>query len=137
MIRIIFEIPKDISSNNSYSFAKEVFNHFKQTLKTTVNITKFKLRYNYLIDNDILVFNNFINLYVNKIIDILVNSFRLFRYKNSSNTYCICIFDYLTIPNTDMTVSEFIRFIEYGDLTMMPYHWIHKSWEMTKQYFDI
>ena len=132
MIRFEINI-NDVSVNYNdlfYKFCSNKLNDFKIRLSKNVNIQKFNLRYDYLIDNNILEFNGDIpnSTYI---INTIIQSFRIYKSINATNNICISynIPDNIYITNSNMEISYFVRFIEYGNEEMPPYKWISHTWK--------
>lgn len=134
MLKLIINI-NNINLNDSnvfYKYCNNKLSEFKQELLNTINYTKFELRYDYLIDNNILQFNNNNNINSRVLIQLIVNSFRIYRRIDTNNSICISynIPDYILIPNSNMSITHFIRYIEYGDENIPPYKWIKHTWDI-------
>lgn len=133
MIHLVIPINNTVS--NKQLFASNFLISFKHNLINNCDINKFNLRYDYLINNNELEFINSFRIPTNKLINTIANSFLI---KNiSSNNTSICLFDHVNIPNTNMTISAFVRFIEYGNFDMLPYPWIKNAWNKTLQQYEL
>lgn len=133
MIRFQININDIKAEDNSlfYKFCNNKLNEFKTKLAKNVNMTKFNLRYNYLVDNHILEFNSVILVNPIAIVNNLIQSFTLYKSINANGNMCISfnIPDSKYILNSNMTLEYFIRFIEYGNEEIPPYKWISHTWK--------
>lgn len=104
---------------------------FKNQLRLNLNSTKFNIRYDYVIDNNIIKFEDYVPT-PQFISNFIINSFRLVQRTNSLGNLCISyiIPDYLLIPYSNMSVTHFIRYLEYGTLDLAPYKWITHTWHL-------
>ena len=82
-----------------------------------------------------LIFNNSFCMPNKKLINLIVNSFTI-KYISETKVY-ICLFDYKTIPNSNMSISLFVRFLEYGNFDMLPYPWIRTAWNKTLNQYNL
>lgn len=132
MFKLIINI-NNVQQNDSnifYKYCNNKLNEFKQQLLNNIDYTKFKLRFDYLIDNNILQFHNDNIMNDRMLIQLIVNSFRIYKRIDINGTICISynIPDYILIPNSNMSITHFIRYIEYGDENIPPYKWITHCW---------
>ena len=118
---------KDYDIYFKFCYAK--LSEFKRKLKESLNITKFNIRYDYVIDNDIIKFEGAMPT-PQFISDFIINSFKLTKrisILGNINTAFI-IPDYILIPLSNMSVTHFIRYLEYGTLDLAPYKWVSHTW---------
>lgn len=132
MIRLTLPMNK---KGHTLLFAKSFLSSFKNNLLNSININKFNLRYNYLMNKNELIFNNSFCMPNKKLINLIVNSFTI-KYISETKVY-ICLFDYITIPNSNMSISLFVRFLEYGNFDMLPYPWIRTAWNKTLNQYKL
>lgn len=132
MIRFTLPINKEV---NIALFSKCFLSSFKTNLLNSIDINKFNLRYDYLINNEILIFTNSFRIPSKKLINLIVDSFTI-KYISKTKVY-ICLFDYKTIPNSNMSISLFVRFLEYGNFDMLPYPWIRTAWNKTLNQYNL
>ena len=131
MIRLTINV-NNVKVNDSilfYNYCCKKLNDFKQQLFNNIDYTKFNIRYNYLIDNNILVFDKS-PLTSNHIVQLIINSFKVYKSINTQNCVVISynIPDYILIPNSNLSITHFIRYIEYGNEDLPPYKWIYNVW---------
>lgn len=132
MIRLMLPLNK---KEHTLLFAKSFLSSFKNNLLNSIDINKFNLRYDYLINNEILIFTNSFRMPSKKLINLIVDSFTI-KYISKTKVY-ICLFDYKTIPNSNMSISLFVRFLEYGNFDMLPYPWIRTAWNKTLNQYKL
>lgn len=132
MLRFTLSINKEV---NIALFAKCFLSSFKTNLLNSIDINKFNLRYDYLVNNEILVFTNSFRIPSKKLINLIVNSFTV-KYVSKTKVY-VCLFDYVNIPNSNMSISLFVRFLEYGNFDMLPYPWINTAWNQTLEQYEL
>ena len=132
MIRLMLHLNK---KEHTLLFAKSFLSSFKNNLLNSIDINKFNLRYDYLINNGILIFTNSFRMPSKKLINLIVDSFTI-KYISKTKVY-ICLFDYKTIPNSNMSISLFVRFLEYGNFDMLPYPWIRTAWNKTLNQYNL
>ena len=123
--------PKDY--NLYFKFCYSRLNEFKAELRKNLNMTKFNLRYDYMVDNKLIEFNDDDNIPTSLFIsNFIINSFilnkRISVLGNVNTAFVIP--DYILIPFSTMSVTHFIRYIEYGTLEMAPYKWISHTWRL-------
>lgn len=135
MLRFLIKLPRNFNANDSsvLLYSNSVLSDFKAELQNSVNYNKIKVRYDYLISNNILQFSKN-DLDYKRIIQLAIQSLKVTRIQTNNNLIrtCIILPNYLLIPNSNMTYFNFIKFIEYGNLEIPPYHWILSAWNKVK-----
>lgn len=133
MFQYYITLPNNYSNIQSVSYSKMALTLFKKTLNTTVDRIKIKIRLDYLIDNQILISDKTIT--VDYIINLIINAFTVNRVatNNPLCQTCITLKSYTLIPNTNMTLTKLIRFIEYGNEDIPAYPWIQRAWNKTQE----
>lgn len=119
--------------NLYFKFCYSKLNDFKKELRNSLNIVKFSLRYDYIVDNNLIKFNDEENTPTSLFIaNFIINSFVLTKRANilGGIDTAFVIPDYLLIPFSTMSVTHFIRYVEYGTLDMPPYKWISHTWRL-------
>ena len=113
-----------------YKFCNNKLKEFKIKLAKNINMPKFNLRYNYLVDNNVLVFNDNIPNSIT-IINQIIQSFRIYKSIKADKNICISfnIPDNIYLSNSNMEITEFVNFIEYGNEEIPPYKWILHTWK--------
>lgn len=142
MLRFLIKIPNQYLDNNKYKsiYCNNVLTDFKRQLLANVDYNKIKIRYDYLVDNNVLQFNNPNNVIGHRqLIMLLVNQFRISRIITNNNNYseAICLNSYILIPNSNMSYSNFYKFIEFGNFEMQPYHWVLDTYNKIKQKYNM
>jgi hypothetical protein len=137
MLRFLIKLPPKMENAALITtYSNSVLILFRQILLNKVDYVKIKLRYDYLISNNILQFNNTNNILdYKRIIYLFVHSLKVERVQTTNNNYrtCICLPNYLLIPNSNMSYASFIKFVEYGNLDIPPYNWLHSCWNECKE----
>lgn len=124
-------MPKDYNLYFKFCYGK--LNDFKSELRNNLNMAKFNLRYDYLIENNLIKFNDTENIPTSLFIsNFIINSFtvnkRISILGNINTAFVIP--DYILIPFSTISVTHFIRYIEYGTIDMAPYKWISHTWKL-------
>ena len=125
-----------LSDNYLYStFCRNKLNEFKTFLLENTNYTKLQIRYDYLIDNNLIEFNMKDNIpSIQYITTYIINSFRIYKSTTINGiNISFNIPDYILLPNSNMSITHFIRYIEYGNEDIPPYKWISHTWNKFKQ----
>ena len=137
MLRFLIKLPPKMENATLITtYSNSVLILFRQILLNKVDYVKIKLRYDYLISNNILQFNNTNNILdYKRIIYLFVHSLKVERVQTTNNNYCtcICLPNYLLIPNSNMSYASFIKFIEYGNFDIPPYNWLQNCWNECKE----
>lgn len=141
MLRFLIKVPTDYTNDNKLinTYSNAVLQAFKSQLLKDVDYNKIKIRYDYLIRNNILQFNNSNNVIGYKqLVELLVNQFKVQRTLTINNNYSTSIFlnNYILIPNANMSFANFYKFIEYGNIDIKPYHWVLTAWNKVKKKYD-
>lgn len=127
----------NLSDNYLYStFCKNKLNEFKTFLLENTNYTKLQIRYDYLIDNNLIEFHIKDNIpSIQYITTYIINSFKMYKSTTMYGYIDISfnIPDYILLPNSNMSITHFIRYIEYGNEDIPPYKWISRAWNKFKQ----
>jgi hypothetical protein len=140
MLRLLIKTPKPYLQDKKliWTYSLSMLNSFKKELKNTVDYTKIKIRYNYLVDNNVLQFNNPTNkLSYKTIILNLISLFHIMYINTNNEQYVTCIYlnSSIIIPNSNMSYFHFLNFIQYGNFDIPPYPWIKISWNTVKEQF--
>ena len=131
MLRFLIKYPYKSNLSNVSLYSNLFLQKFKKELLKNVNYNKIEILYNYLINNNYLQFEEGKTLDYKTIIQSLVNQFKVNNITTNNNQYstCICLYDYILIPNSNMSFSHFLRFIQYGNDSISPYPWVNETWK--------
>lgn len=138
MLRLSIKTEK-INLNDNYlyyEFCQNKLKDFKCLLFQTANYTKLQIRYDYLIDNNLIEFHIKDNIpTIQYITTYIINSFRIYKSYTVDGHIDISfnIPDYILLPNANMSITHFLRYIECGNEDIPPYKWISHTWTRFKQ----
>lgn len=130
MIEYLIKSPDNTNRQSVWLYSNLILNRFKSEILKSVNYNKIQIRYDYLKENKLLEFNNDSELNCQRLIYLLVNALQIKSLMTNTNQYSTCIFlyDYILIPNSNMTFSYFVRFVQYGNEDMPPYPFMNDAW---------
>jgi hypothetical protein len=131
MIRFLIKVPTQYTDDKRlvWDYSLMVLNEFKQIIRHNINYVKIKIRYDYLIDNEILQFEGR-SLGYKQIIELLLSKFVVSYISTNSNNYqtCIGLNESFIIPNSNMSFANFLKFIQYGNFDIQPYPFVNSAW---------
>jgi hypothetical protein len=129
-------LPKPINDDNYIkNYSNMALSLFKYELRNTVDYNKISIRLNYLTRTQELLYTNAFNKpTVKQIVNTLIDNFT-YRKLMTTNLMCqshLCLKNTLLVPNTNITFSKLLRFIEYGNEDIPPYPWVQHSYDLIK-----
>jgi hypothetical protein len=130
MIEYLIKHNKD-NKQSVWLYSTMILNRFKSEILKSINYNKIQIRYDYLKENKLLEFTTDTELNCQRLIFLLVNALQIRNIITNDNHYStsICLYDYILIPNSNMTFSYFVRFVQYGNEDMPPYPFMDDTWD--------